>query len=146
MQKEGSKWCDLTCNNSILAGQDKTMKALVIDDSTTTRRLIRDILAHLHIDVVEAEDGLAGIDTMQQEAADFVLVDWNMPRMDGLGFVQHLRADPTWSHVPIIMVTTEVDRPHIAMAMEAGADEYVMKPFDAKVLQEKLFLVGISTE
>jgi two-component system, chemotaxis family, chemotaxis protein CheY len=124
------------------------MRALVIDDSRATRAILRRILQQLDGEVVDANDGQHGLDVLAAEQAnggiDVVLVDWNMPVMDGLEFVRCVRADTSYDGLPIVMVTTEGDAEHLITAMEAGANEYAMKPFTASVIREKLELLGIT--
>lgn len=118
------------------------MIALVIDDSRAMRAILRRQLRSLGHEVLEAADGQAGLDLLAGGAIpDFILVDWHMPRLDGIGFVQAARTLPYRGH--ILMVTTETEPDRIAAALAAGADEYVMKPFDASVIGGKLALLGI---
>ena len=124
------------------------MRALVIDDSRATRAILRRILEQLDAEVVDASDGQQGLDVLAAEQAnggiDVALVDWNMPVMDGLEFVRSVRAQGAHGELPIIMVTTEGDAEHLIAAMEAGANEYAMKPFTASVIREKLELLGFT--
>jgi two-component system, chemotaxis family, chemotaxis protein CheY len=124
------------------------MRALVIDDSRATRAILRRILEQLDSEVVDASDGQQGLNVLAAEQArggiDVALVDWNMPVMDGLEFVRAVRADPAYAGLQIIMVTTEGDAEHLMTALDAGANEYAMKPFTASVIREKLELLGIT--
>ncbi len=123
------------------------MHALIIDDSRMIRTVVRDQLAGLGFGVSEAADGEEGLARLRElDRVDVVLVDWNMPVMDGLGFVRAVRADGGYGEVPLMMVTTESDMDHIVTALEAGADEYMMKPFTREALAEKLGLLGLSTD
>jgi len=121
-------------------------KALVVDDSKTIRIIIRRILIELGYEVCEAINGIEALKVVEAERAElkFVLADWNMPEMNGLELVKQLRKDPTLASLKVLMVTTETEMGQMASALEAGADEYVMKPFTKDILVEKLELVGIS--
>lgn len=120
------------------------MRAIVVDDSRATRAILRRILKELGFDVVEAADGREGLQVLADAGEiGLALVDWNMPVMDGLQFVETVRADPAYDGLMIIMVTTEGDVEHLVTALEAGANEYAMKPFTASVIREKLALLGI---
>lgn len=122
------------------------MRALVVDDSRTTRRILAGILREVGFDeVAEAGDGVDGLEKIRSmERPDLVLVDWNMPEMNGIQFVRYVRTRAEFSAVPIMMVTTETEFDHVSMALEAGANEYVMKPFTKEIIAEKLSLLGIS--
>jgi two-component system chemotaxis response regulator CheY len=121
-------------------------KALVVDDSKTIRVIIRRILIELGYEVCEAANGIEALKVMEVEkaAVTLVLADWNMPEMNGLELLKQLRQDPGLSSLKVIMVTTETEMNHMASALEAGADEYVMKPFTKDILMEKLELIGVS--
>jgi len=120
-------------------------KALVVDDSRTIRMIIRRILTELGYEVCEASNGIEALKVMEAEknTVKLVLADWNMPEMNGLELVKRLRQDPALSSLKVIMVTTETELDQMASALEAGANEYVMKPFSKDILMEKLELVGI---
>lgn len=121
------------------------MRALLIDDSKLTRTMIRSMLQKLGIDVVEAGDGLEGLDRLRNAGGvDFALVDWNMPRMDGIGFVRAVRSEQAYDDLPLMMVTTESDQERILAALEAGANEYMMKPFTPDALSQKIALLGLT--
>ena len=120
------------------------MRALVIDDSRAVRRIIGNNMKELGYDVIEASQGLEGLAQLEAHGVpDIVLVDWNMPEMNGLEFIKAARANPTYSDMPIMMVTTETEMEKMAQAFIAGVNEYVMKPFDKTILLEKLQLLGI---
>lgn len=120
------------------------MLALVLDDSRAMRRIIRHMLEGNGFDIIEAEHGQEALQKLQGAATpDVMLVDWNMPVMDGLTFVQAIRSSPEYTHVPIIMVTTETEIERISRAIAAGANEYVMKPFDQEILLTKLQFLGL---
>ena len=118
---------------------DKNMKILVVDDFPTMRRIVRNLLKELgYGNVDEAEDGAAGLARLRGGGFDFVITDWNMPNLDGLSMLQQIRADATLSHLPVLMVTAESKKENIIAAAQAGANGYVVKPFTAATLDEKL--------
>jgi two-component system, chemotaxis family, chemotaxis protein CheY len=120
------------------------MKALVIDDSRAVRRLVGGILTDLGYQVTEAIHGLDGLEKLDSQGIqDIVLVDWNMPEMNGIDFVKAVRKNPDYHNMPIMMVTTETEMDRMALAFLAGVDEYVMKPFDKATILQKLELLGI---
>jgi two-component system, chemotaxis family, chemotaxis protein CheY len=120
-------------------------KALVVDDSKTIRIILGRILKELGYEVCEAGNGKEALKVMESEkaAVNLVLADWNMPEMNGLELLKQLRQDPDLASLKVIMVTTETELDHMVSALEAGANEYVMKPFTKDILKEKLELVGI---
>jgi len=120
-------------------------KAIVVDDSRTIRIIVGRTLKELGYEVREAGNGKEALRVMEAEKAtvDLVLADWNMPEMNGLELLKQLRLDPELASLKIIMVTTENELDHMVWALEAGANEYVMKPFTKDILREKLELVGI---
>ena len=121
------------------------MHALIVDDSTTIRLILRAYLKKLGFDVTEAVNGRDALDRLKDiPKADLVLVDWNMPEMDGLSFVRAVRADRDYAALPMMMVTTNTERSQVSVALEAGANEYIMKPFTAEMIREKLELLGFS--
>jgi two-component system, chemotaxis family, chemotaxis protein CheY len=121
-------------------------KALVVDDSRASRSALRRILTSVGFEVTEAEHGEHALEVMRADPAiELVLVDWNMPVMDGFSLIKAIRKEHQWSMLPIVMVSAEVDQKQIARAVMAGADEYVMKPFDSDTLITKLQLLGIAT-
>ncbi|MBS4096395.1 MAG: chemotaxis response regulator CheY [Sulfuricella sp.] len=118
---------------------DKNMKFLVVDDFSTMRRIIRNLLKELEFtNVDEAEDGLIGLNKLRGGGYDFVVSDWNMPNMTGIDMLRGIRADANIKHLPVLMVTAEAKKENIIEAAQAGADGYVVKPFTAAVLEEKL--------
>lgn len=120
------------------------MQALVVDDSQTIRLILRKYLGKMGFDVVEATDGREGMDCLlDMPRADLVLVDWNMPNMSGVDFVRAVRAIRQFDNLPLVMVTTNTEVNHIAVALQAGANEYIMKPFTQDVIREKLALLGL---
>lgn len=119
------------------------MHALVIDDSRAIRLILARMLRGLGAEVVEAQDGAAALGAIDDGLApDVILVDWNMPVMTGIEFIETVRQPPRSSTAKIIMVTTETELSQVGRALEAGADEYVMKPFTADAILEKLRLLG----
>lgn len=120
-------------------------KVLVVDDSKTIRTIIRRILIGLGYEVLEAANGIEALTVLEPEKASIklVLADWNMPEMNGLELVKRLRQDPELASLKVMMVTTETEISQMASALEAGANEYIMKPFTKDILQEKLELLGI---
>jgi two-component system, chemotaxis family, chemotaxis protein CheY len=120
------------------------VRAIVIDDSRATRAILRRILEELGHTVVEAADGEQALAVLRVEEVQLALVDWNMPVMDGLQFVRAARQDPGLDGLIIVMVTTEGDVDHLVTALEAGANEYAMKPFTSSVIREKLALLGVA--
>jgi two-component system chemotaxis response regulator CheY len=120
------------------------MLAMVIDDSRAMRAILRRIVTELGFDCVEAGDGREALDRMNAgEVPDLALVDWNMPVLDGLSFIQTVRASAEWRHITLMMVTTEGEHAQIVRALAAGAHEYVIKPFTPEAIEEKLALLGL---
>ena len=117
---------------------------LVIDDSRVIRKVSRHILETLDFTVDEAENGREGLDRCMQSMPDVILLDWNMPVMSGIEFIVQLRQREGGDRPKVVFCTTENDVAHIREAISAGADEYVMKPFDHETLQIKLQLVGFA--
>jgi len=116
---------------------------LVVDDSRVIRRIAGDILKGLGFEVAEAEDGLMAVQQCSKRVPDFVLLDWNMPEMDGIACLRALRAMPLEPRPLVVMCTTENGMAKIQEALEAGADEYIMKPYDRDVLLDKLEQLGL---
>ena len=117
---------------------------LVVDDSRVIRRLATDILKTLGLRTAEAEHGLAAVNFCRTTVPDFVLLDWNMPEMDGITCLRTLRAMNLEPRPQVVMCTTESGMDKIQTALESGADEYIMKPFDRDVLRDKLVQVGLA--
>ena len=117
---------------------------LVVDDSKVIRMVAKKILQELDFEVEEAVDGSEALEACKRKFPDGVLLDWNMPVMDGLEFLRALRALPGGNGPIVVFCTTENSIDHIRAAIEAGADEYVMKPFDRETLEGKLQLVGVA--
>ena len=120
-------------------------QALVVDDSRTVRKLLAQTLTDLGYQVSEAENGRAALETLNTPSTRFglILTDWNMPEMNGLEFLKAVRSNAEFQDVPVVMVTTETEMENMAVALEAGANEYVMKPFTRDILADKLRLAGI---
>ena len=118
---------------------DPKTKFLVVDDFSTMRRIVRNLLKELgYTNVDEAEDGVMALSKLRSEKFDFVVSDWNMPNMDGLEMLKNIRADAALSKLPVLMVTAEAKKENIIAAAQAGASGYVVKPFTAATLDEKL--------
>lgn len=115
---------------------------LIVDDSRVIRKVAGHMMASLGFSVEEAEDGCIGLERCQQAMPDVILLDWNMPVMNGIEFIAELRKREDGDKPKVVFCTTENDVAHIREAINAGADEYVMKPFDQESLQIKLQLVG----
>jgi two-component system, chemotaxis family, chemotaxis protein CheY len=121
------------------------MRALIVDDSRFTRRVLRDLLEQEQFECHEANDATTGLELLLTGPRfDVALVDWNMPGMNGLDMVRKIRAQDFGS-MKVMMVTCNGDTDGILQALEAGADEYLMKPFDGESLREKLALMGLET-
>lgn len=122
------------------------MKALIVDDSRAMRTILGNIVAPLGFDVVTAVHGRDALEKLSEgPLPDLMLVDWNMPEMNGFELIQNVRASSTYADIKIVMVTTETEIDHVASALEAGANEYVMKPFTSEVIVEKLNLLGLTS-
>jgi two-component system chemotaxis response regulator CheY len=118
---------------------EKNMRILVVDDFPTMRGMVRGLLKELgYANVVEAEDGVAGLSKLQGGNFDVVISDWNMPNLDGLAMLKEIRADAALTHLPVLMVTAEARKENIIAAAQAGANGYIVKPFSAETLNEKL--------
>lgn len=118
------------------------MRALIVDDSRFVRDFLRGLLEEKGIECAEAADGRAGLDQLHSGVEfELALVDWNMPNMNGLEMLEQMRAEG-FSEVKVMMVTTEAENDFIVRALDAGADEYLMKPFDDEALKEKLVMLG----
>jgi two-component system chemotaxis response regulator CheY len=116
---------------------------LVVDDSKVVRLVARKILEALDFQIQEAEDGQKAMDACNEHMPDAILLDWNMPVKSGIEFLRELRALAVANQPKVVFCTTENDLAHIQEAIEAGADEYVMKPFDSDIIQSKFAQVGL---
>ncbi|MBF7072389.1 chemotaxis response regulator CheY [Glaciecola sp. MH2013] len=118
---------------------DKNMKILVVDDFSTMRRIIKNLLKDLGFtSIQEADDGNTALPMLQQGDFDFVVTDWNMPGMQGIDLLRAIRSDDNLKHLPVLMVTAEAKKEQIVAAAQAGVNGYVVKPFTAATLKEKL--------
>lgn len=130
-------WCVFLNLGDVVLKKD--IKILVVDDFSTMRRIIKNLLRDLGFNnVVEADDGKTALPILQQGGIQFLVTDWNMPGMTGIDLVKLVRADPNLKSIPILMVTAEAKREQIIAAAQAGVNGYVVKPFTAAVLKEKL--------
>lgn len=116
---------------------------LIADDSRVVRMVARKILQELSFDVIEAEDGKKALEACELAMPEAILLDWNMPVMNGIEFLRLLRQMPGGKNPKVVFCTTENDLAHIQEAMAAGADEYIMKPFDGDIVQSKFLQVGL---
>jgi len=118
---------------------DKNLSFLVVDDFSTMRRIVRNLLKELgYANVEEAEDGAEALERLRGGNFQFVVSDWNMPNLDGLEMLKQIRADESLKSLPVLMVTAEAKKENIIAAAQAGASGYVVKPFSAATLEEKL--------
>ena len=126
--------------------KEAAVRALVVDDSRAIRSIIGKSVKELGFEVLEAGHGIEALERLRTHGVvELALVDWNMPEMNGFDFLVAARANPAWKEMIILMVTTETEMSQMQRALEAGANEYVMKPFTKDVLREKLQLVGLAT-
>ena len=116
---------------------------LVVDDSSVIRKVARRILEGLEFQIAEAENGEEAIEACRRQIPDAILLDWNMPKMDGYEFLRVLRRLPGGDQPKVVFCTTENDVAHIARALHAGANEYIMKPFDKDIVEAKFQEVGL---
>jgi len=116
------------------------MKILVVDDFPTMRKIIRQVLSQIgYTDVIEASDGLLALDVLKNNKdVQFIISDWNMPKMTGVELLKAIRANPTHRDVPFLMVTAEADKENIVEAVKNGANNYIVKPFNAATLKDKI--------
>lgn len=115
------------------------MRFLIVDDSSTMRRIIANTLNRLgYTDIVEASNGREGVERLAEGPVDVIVTDWNMPEMTGIDLIRHVRATPSTSNIRVLMVTTRAGRDDIVEALKAGVNSYVVKPFTADTLKEKL--------
>jgi two-component system chemotaxis response regulator CheY len=122
-----------------VAVMSKNMKFLVVDDFSTMRRIVRNLLKELgYTNIDEAEDGVGALAKLRGGGFDFVVSDWNMPNMTGIDMLRAIRADESLRHLPVLMVTAEARKENIIEAAQAGASGYVVKPFTAATLEEKI--------
>jgi two-component system, chemotaxis family, chemotaxis protein CheY len=118
---------------------DTSIKVLVVDDFATMRRILKNILKQLGFkNLVEADDGTTAWDILEDQKIDLVLADWNMPKMTGLELLKKVRASENYAKVPFLMVTAEAQKQNVIEAVQAGVSNYVVKPFTAEAISEKL--------
>lgn len=123
------------------------MRVLIIDDSRAMRTILSHMLRQLGFDVSEASNGREALTRLDElDRVDLALVDWNMPEMNGIEFVRSVRAEARYNELRLMMVTTETEIEQVATALQAGANEYVMKPFTKDVVREKLELLGFACD
>lgn len=121
------------------------MQALIVDDSRAMRRILRKIIEPLALQISEAENGVEGLQRLSEHPeTKLVFVDWNMPVMNGIDFVRALRSNPLNIQTKVFMVTSENTLAAIILALKAGVDEFIMKPFTSDILLDKLRLIGVS--
>jgi two-component system chemotaxis response regulator CheY len=118
---------------------DKNLKFLVVDDFSTMRRIVRNLLKELgYTNVDEAEDGVVALQRLKGGTTQFVITDWNMPNMTGIELLKAIRADAGLKHLPVLMITAEAKKENIIEAAQSGASGYIVKPFTAGTLEEKM--------
>ena len=118
---------------------DLKIKILIVDDFSTMRRIVKNILKQIgYTDIDEAEDGNGALVKLRQDKYDLVVSDWNMPNMSGLDLLKAIRADNGLNGIPVLMVTAEAKKENVVEAIKAGVNNYVVKPFTADVLKEKI--------
>lgn len=116
-----------------------SMKVLVVDDFATMRRIVKNILSQLgYKHIIEADDGTTAMDVLKQEKINLIISDWNMPKMTGLELLKNVRANPDLATIPFIMVTAEAQQDNIILAVKAKVSQYIVKPFTADTLGEKI--------
>jgi two-component system, chemotaxis family, chemotaxis protein CheY len=125
--------------------KEALVRALVIDDSRAIRSILGSIMKDLGFEVSDAKHGLEALDRLKQNGPiDLALVDWNMPEMNGFEFITAVRANPEYKDLRLVMVTTETEMSQVVKAIEAGANEYIMKPFTKEMIVDKLRLLGMN--
>jgi len=118
---------------------DKNMKILIVDDFSTMRRIMKNVLKQLNfVNIIEADDGSTALETLQREKIDLVVSDWNMPKMTGLELIKVIRCDDALKHIPFLMVTAEAQQENIIEAVKSGVSNYIVKPFTAETLSQKI--------
>lgn len=121
---------------------DQNMKILIVDDFSTMRRIIKNILRELgYNNVDEADDGSTALEKLKGAKFDFVVTDWNMPNMPGIDLLRAIRADDSLKHLPVLMVTAEAQKENVVTAVQAGVNNYIVKPFTAAALKERIDLI-----
>jgi two-component system, chemotaxis family, chemotaxis protein CheY len=118
---------------------DLKKKVLVVDDFSTMRKIVRNVLKDIGFsDIVEANDGIEALNILKNEKVSLVVTDWNMPKMNGLQLLENIRGNPANNDIPVLMVTAEGLKENIIQAVQAGVDNYVVKPFTAEIIKEKI--------
>lgn len=118
---------------------DTKAKILIVDDFSTMRRIVKNILKQLgYENMEEAEDGTQALSKLRAGSFDFVVTDWNMPNMTGLELCEQIRADDALKEIPVLFVTAEAQKENVVAAVQAGASNYIVKPFTAEVMKEKM--------
>ncbi|MCP4715267.1 MAG: response regulator [Deltaproteobacteria bacterium] len=118
---------------------DTNAKIMIVDDFSTMRRIVKNILKQLGFtNVSEAEDGDVALEKLKDGSFEFVITDWNMPNMTGLDLLKNIRADEQLKETPVLLVTAEAEKENVIQAAQAGVNEYIVKPFTADVLQQKI--------
>ena len=118
---------------------DTSIKVLIVDDFATMRRILKNILKQLGFkNLVEADDGTTALAKLKTEKIDFIVTDWNMPKMSGLDLLKEVRSDAAMKDIPVLMVTAEALQENIIAAIKAGVSNYIVKPFDAATMSEKI--------
>ncbi|RMG01633.1 MAG: chemotaxis protein CheY [Nitrospirae bacterium] len=118
---------------------DQNMKILVVDDFSTMRRIVKNVLKQIgYSNIDEAEDGADALNKLRSRRYDFVVSDWNMPNMDGLELLKQIRADENLKSIPVMMVTAEAEKDKVITAIKAGVNNYIVKPFTAETLKQKM--------
>ena len=126
---------------------DTSLKVIVVDDMSTMRRIIKNVLKQIGFsDMVEAENGQDALNKLKAGDIGFIVSDWNMPVMQGIDLLRAVRADAELKHLPFLMVTAEAQKDNIIEAVQAGVSNYVVKPFTAEALQEKLEKIFAKTQ
>ncbi len=121
---------------------DQNMKILVVDDFSTMRRIIKNILREIgYSNVEEADDGSTALEKLKGGGFDFVVTDWNMPNMPGIELLRAIRLDPVLKETPVLMVTAEAAKENVVTAVQAGVNNYIVKPFTAAALKERIDLI-----
>ena len=121
---------------------DLSMKILAVDDFSTMRRIVRNILRQLgYNNIAEAEDGASALEHLKQHKVDFIISDWNMPNMTGLELLKAVRADAHLKDIPIVLVTAEALKENVVEAVKSGVNGYIVKPFTAEILKEKIDVI-----
>lgn len=118
---------------------DLAMKILIVDDFATMRRILKNILKQIGFtNIIEADDGATAVEELKKTKVDLIISDWNMPKMTGIELLKHVRAEEEYKNLPFLMVTAEAQKQNVIDAVQAGVSNYVVKPFTAEAISEKL--------